>query len=138
MRAAVRLHHILQLAKCFGHTGPDVITECNRANQPLAARIKSLAASERRGHNGAAGMRLRWRMRVVGFIRMGKHAVDQCRLDRAAEQIGRSDSRGLFALAAARETDRDFAGGNCEPEIIAASVSRIICLDFSMTASGSL
>jgi hypothetical protein len=28
-------------------------------------------------------------------------------------------------------------GGNCAPDIMAASVSRIICLDFSWTASGS-
>ena len=82
-------------------------------------------------------MRLRRRMRVVGLVGMREHPVGQRGLDRPADDVRRGDGRDPLAAIRARELDRELAGRQLGPEIMAASVSRIMCLVFSTTASGS-
>ncbi len=110
MRTAVAVNHILQFPERDGHPRADVVAERNRTEKARAVDAKLFAHGQRRGHHGRAGMRLRRRMSVVGFVGMRQHAVAQRRLDRSAHDIRSDHRRDLLALVEAREIDRELAG----------------------------
>ena len=64
--------------------------------KPRAVDAALFADRERGRHDGAAGMRLRRRVRVVGLVRMREHAVGERRLN------GPADDRSMPATAAIR------------------------------------
>ena len=66
------------------------------------------ACRQRGGNHRAARMRMRGRVRIVGFIGMRQHPVHHGGFDAAAERRCCRDRRHLFApLCAAREFHRD-------------------------------
>src|SRR5579883_1050040 len=70
-------------------------------------------------------------MRVIGFIGMRKHSVRECSLNRAAEDIGRDDSRCLLTLVPACKLNRkparwEFGTGNHSGERIEDDVFRLL------------
>ena len=110
MRAAMAVDHVLKPAECGGYPRTDIVAKRYRSQEPGAVDPEFLAGRERRRHDGAAGMRLRRRMRVVGFVRVGEHPVGQRRFNRSA-QHGRTGHSGHWvAPIRARELDREAAG----------------------------
>jgi hypothetical protein len=75
----------------------DVVAERDGADEARPVDAVLLAHRQRRRHDRAAGMRLRRRMRVVGLVRMGEHAVGERGFNRSADDgaAGVRASRGL-------------------------------------------
>ena len=75
----------------------DVVAERHRAQQRRAVAPLALGHGKRRRNNAAARMRLRRRMRVIGLVGVGEHAVRQRGIggsgdDRAADHAGLADA----------------------------------------------
>ena len=87
---------------------------------PLALTLSAMAKSGR--NDGAAGMGARWRMGIVGLVRMRQHAVGKRCIHRRCQQA-RSHNRGLSARRRAlrHRRWRRRPGGSRVPEIIAAN-----------------
>ena len=131
--------HVLLAAKRRRDTRSDVVAERDRAQEAGAVDAESFAGGQRRRHDGGAGMRQRRRMRVVGLVRMGEHAVDERGFDGTADEVGgRRRSRPARPCRARAKLIANLPGGSSAPEIIAASVSRMCCLVFSSTSAGSV
>jgi hypothetical protein len=78
-------------AEAHGHARTDVVAERHRAQQPCAVDAALLADRERRRYHGAARMRQRRGMGIVGLVGMRQHAVSERRLDRTREQVAADD-----------------------------------------------
>ena len=138
MRAAVAVEHVLQPAQRGGHARADIVAQRHGAQKLPAADVEPFASRERSGNRSASRMRLRRRMRIVGLVGMRQHPVGERGLDRPAQDVRTGDGRDPVAFVGAGEVDRETAGRQfSEPEIMAASVSRIMCLVFSTTSAGS-
>ena len=105
--AAVGRHLIRHCAESHGDARSDVIAERDGAEEPCPVDAELFAGGECGGDDGASGMRLRWRMRVVGFVGMGQHAVGERGLDGAANDVGGGDGGHFLAGMRARKLQRD-------------------------------
>ncbi len=120
---AMRFVHEVLTAKRHGNAGADVITQSDGAQKLRAADGETLSRRECGGHHGAARMRQRRRVRIVGFVGLSEHAIGERRFDGTAEEI-RADHRGhFFAAVRSRELNGGATGGRSEPETMEASVS---------------
>ena len=93
----------------------DIVSERDRADKRSAVLPLPLGHGQGRRHDAAAGMRERRRMRVVGFVGVSKHAVNQCgvyrgRNDAAPDHAGFFDAAEGFHVA-----DRFFPGRKTRP-----------------------
>ena len=125
VRAAVRLHLTGQAAERHRDARADVIAQRDGAQEAVPVDAELLAGGQRRGHHGAAGVRLRGRVGVVRFIGMGQHPVGQRRFDRAANHVRAGDGGDFLPVCARANWSAMRPGGRSAPEIMAANVSRI-------------
>ena len=111
VRVAVRCVHEVLAAKRHGNARADVIAESDGAQKLRPADAESFSRRQRRGHHGAARMRQRRRVRIVGFVGLREHAIGERGFDRPAEDI-RADHRGdFFAAVRPRELNGGATGG---------------------------
>ncbi len=88
----------------------DVVTKSNCAKQRCATAPRALGHRQRRRHNAAAGMGQRRRVRVVGLVSMGEHAVGQGGVHRARDELA-AHHAGFFGAAERFDvSDRFFPG----------------------------
>src|SRR5260370_42530898 len=81
MRAPVTPAFKRLAAQGYRESGPDIVAERHGAQEMRSNDAESLSSRESSGHHCAPGMRLRRRVRIVGFIRMSQHPIDECRFD---------------------------------------------------------
>ena len=90
-----------------------VVAHRDRTQQGAAGHAVAFADRQRRRHDAAARVGERRRMRVVGLVGMGQHAIGQRRVDRRGDDRG-ADHAG-FWLAAERIHERDRALARQQP-----------------------
>ncbi len=75
----LRLLVVAELGAAHGHDDAraDVVTKRHRAQEARPVDAELLAGRERRGHDGAARMRARGIVRIVGLVRMRHDAVGE-------------------------------------------------------------
>ena len=101
--------------KCSGAHGhgdarADVVAERHGAQEVRAVDAELFAGRESGRHDGRTGMRLRGRMRIVGFIGMRQHPIGEGGFDGAAHCGGRSYRRHFVAGVFQSEADRKAPG----------------------------
>ena len=87
-----------------------VVAERNRAQQRRPVAPLALGHGERRGHNAAARMRQRRRMRIVGLVGMSQHAVRQRGVGGRRDDAAAGHASFLGAAERAHEGNRFFPG----------------------------
>src|SRR2546426_12618659 len=103
MRAAMRLRHVRQATQSDRDARADVVAERDGAHEAGPINTELFAYGKCRRNDGAARMRLRERMGVVGFVGMSQHTVRQRRLNRPAQDVRCSNGRDLLAFVSASE-----------------------------------
>ncbi len=106
----MRRHHVLQLAERRGDARTDVVAQDDRADEPVAVDAEFFADREGGRNHGGAGMGLRGRMGVVGFVGMGQEPVAHRGFDRPAQDVRGNDGRDLLAAIGTGEFVRELAG----------------------------
>ena len=110
VRAAVRFHLILQRAERRGDARAHVVAKRHGAQKMGPADAELFACRERRGNGRATRMRMRGRVRIVGFIGMREHPVRHRGFQRTAHDVRGRDRRHVLALVRRGGFQRDAAG----------------------------
>ena len=109
------LHLKLKPSKGHGNSRSDVVTERDRAKEVSPIDAEELSCRQGSRHDSAAGMRMRWGVRVVGLVSMGQHAIHQSRFRGTAQQIRPYNRRSLLSSIGAGEVERDFRRRQLRP-----------------------
>jgi hypothetical protein len=109
VRAAMRLEHVLQPAERCGDARPHVVPKGNRADESGPVDAEAFAHGKRGRNRGAARMRLRWRMGVVGLVGMREDTVGERCLHRTATDRRPGDRADCIATVCPNELDRELA-----------------------------
>ena len=125
-------------AQRHGDARSNVVAERHGAQKLRSVNAELFAGCKRGGHDGAAGMRSRRR-------RANRRSRRNARVSRSPSppRSGRTEclSRRRSQLSRRHRSWRSWIaarpGGSSEPETMAAIVSRMWCLVFSITSSGS-
>src|SRR5258706_2198635 len=106
MSALVAVVPKLERAEADGHAWPNVVAQGHGAQKSCSVDAKLFSGRQSGGNDGAARMRLRKLVGIVGFVRMCQHAVDERRLQRTGSQFRRDDRGSLVSCIVARELKR--------------------------------
>jgi len=87
-----------------------VVAESHRAQERSAVGVSALRHRQRRGNYTGAGVIERLIVDVVGFIRMGKHAVRERSVYRRGREPARDDACFLAAADRLQIGERAFSG----------------------------
>ena len=109
------LHLKLKPSKCHGDSRSDVVTERDRAKEVFPIDSEELSCRQGSRHDSAAGMRMRWGVRVVSLVSMGQHAIHESRFRRTAQQIRPHNRRGLLSSMEAGEVERNLRRRQLRP-----------------------
>src|ERR1700737_2178546 len=93
-------------AKTDGQAGPDVVAESHRAQKACAVDAKFFTGRQGGRNHGAARMRLRELVGVIGFVGMRQHAVDERRFQWTGSHFRGNDRRSLIGCKIAGELKR--------------------------------
>ena len=86
---------VAELGPAHGHdhAGADIVTKRHRAQEPRPVNAKLLPCCESRGHDGAARMRARGIVGIIGLIRVCHDAIGERGVARSSRER-RADDRG--------------------------------------------
>jgi len=114
---AMRGVHEALPAKSHRNARADIVAQCDGAQELRSVGRETFASRERGRHHGAAWMRKRGRVRIIGFIGLGEDTISHGRFDGPAEDIRGYDGADLFASVRSNELNgrvagREFGAGN--------------------------
>ena len=81
------LHLKLKASQTHRHSCSDIVAERDRAKEVSPIDAEELSCRQSGGHDGAAWMRMRRGVRVVGLVSMGQHAIHESSFRGTAQQI---------------------------------------------------
>jgi hypothetical protein len=105
MRAPARIVSEINPAKRYRQARTDVISERDCPQVMLACGAELLSERESRRDDRRSGVRLRWAMRIVRFIRMGEDAIHERGVNGARRDVRAEHRRHRTAGLRARERE---------------------------------